>query len=85
MKPFVFAGSPAQFVNFCHAFGNEFNECKSVQDLQRASVDGRVMVILIGSWSSNPAYVAILDWLRDVDGDGRPNGQAFAMLGRPPR
>lgn len=83
MRPFVLTGNPTQFVNFCHVFGEEFTRLESVEQLQ--SIGSRPLVLLVGTWAMNPLHEPVLDWLRKTDKDRRPNGQAFAMLGRPGR
>lgn len=76
---YVLAGTPQQFVNFVHVFGEGLEEVKSVDQLRQFY--GRPLVLLIGTWYQNPLRDEVLNWLRSTDSQGRPRGQAFAKMG----
>lgn len=77
----VLAGTPQQYQNFRHAFGDNFREVLHVQDLREAAARARPVVLLIGTWYQNPLRDEVLGWCASKDADGRPRGQAFAKMG----
>lgn len=86
---FVLAGTHTQFVNFSHAFGPGYVEIEDkmsmLPEMRMAAEGGRVMVLLVGTWTLHPLRDAVLSFVDDQDRQGRPRGQCFAMLGRPQR
>ena len=79
----VLAGTPQQFTNFAHAFGDRFVEIQSEQTLCDWKGEERPLVMLVGTWAMNPLRERVMDWAQEKDRDGRPRGRCFVMLGRP--
>jgi hypothetical protein len=78
---YVLPGTDQQFINFKHAFGPDFRIVMHKQDLIEGSADGRVLVLLIGTWYDHPLRDEVLNYCASKDDQGRPRGQAFAMFG----
>lgn len=75
----VLPGTPQQFTNFIHVFGEGLEEVKSLDQLRQFK--GRPLVLLIGTWYQNPLRDEVLNWCKSTDSEGRPRGQAFAKMG----
>lgn len=78
----VLPGTPQQFVNFTHVFGDRFVEVTDEQVLNNWKGETRPLVLLIGTWVVNPLRERVMDWVQEKGRDGRPRGQCFVMLGR---